>query len=209
MSQHLEHLETLKEIRSIMDRSSRFISLSGLSGIFAGVYALAGAGTVKWYMSNHNILSRTLYNVRPNWDTIVFLAAVAVTVMVAAVLTCIYLTTRKARKANLPIWDKQAKRLMINMAIPLGAGGVFCVALLYHEIYYLVAPAMLIFYGMALLNGSKYTLRDIHYLGLLEIGLGLLACFFIGYGLLSWTIGFGVLHILYGSIMYFKYERGA
>ncbi|MBA9077514.1 hypothetical protein [Rufibacter quisquiliarum] len=209
MSQHLEHLETLKEIRSIMDRSSRFMSLSGLAGIFAGVYAFAGAGAVKWYLEKHNILARTVYTVRPNWDTILFLSAVAVTVMAATIITGIYLTTRKARKANQSLWDKQAQLMLINLFIPLAAGGFFCLVLLYHKVYFLIAPCMLIFYGLALLNGSKYTVRDIHYLGLLEIALGLLASFFIGYGLLAWTIGFGVLHILYGSIMYFKYERGA
>ncbi|MBC3538228.1 hypothetical protein ACFSC6_00200 [Rufibacter sediminis] len=209
MNTHLQHLENLREIRSIMDRSSRFLSLSGLSGVAAGVCALLGAGVVKWYLGSHYLLSRSFYQTTPNWDTIFFLGAVAAVVLVLALGSGIYFTQRKARQNRQTIWDSQAKRLLLNLALPLVAGGIFCGALLYHGLVYLIAPAMLIFYGLALLNASKYTLRDIRFLGLSEIGLGLVACFFIGYGLLSWTIGFGLLHILYGTIMYVKYEREA
>ncbi|KAA3438659.1 hypothetical protein [Rufibacter hautae] len=209
MATQLEHLETLKEIRRIMDRSSRFISLSGLSGVFAGIFALLGAGVVNWYLDSHHLVTRNMYEVTPNWDTVVFLCLVAAAVLVAALSSGIFFTVRKARQANQLVWDNQIKRLLVNLAIPLGAGGIFCGVLLYHQVIYLIAPSMLLFYGLALLNASKYTLRDIYYLGLCEMGLGLMACFFIGYGLLSWTIGFGVLHILYGAIMYFKYDRKA
>ncbi|TXK52644.1 hypothetical protein FVR03_00885 [Pontibacter qinzhouensis] len=207
MNQQHEHLATLQEIRNIMDRSSRFISLSGLAGVFAGIFALAGAAVVKWYLSTHNIKYRTAIASGLNTEVIIFLVSVALLVMVLAIAAAIYFTTRKARQQKQPVWDTKVQRLLLNLAIPLGVGGLFCAVLLYHGIIYLVAPAMLVFYGLALINGSKYTLSDIRYLGLCEIALGLVACFFIGYGLLSWTIGFGVLHILYGTIMYFKYER--
>ena len=207
MNQQQEQLATLHEIRSIMDRSSRFISLSGLSGVFAGLFALAGAAVVKWHLSQNNILYRDTYNISLNWNTIVFLLTVAGLVLLLAIGSAIYFTYRKARKNNHRIWDSKSQRLLINLAIPLAVGGVFCAILLYHGIVYLVAPAMLIFYGLALVNGSKYTLRDIYYLGLSEIALGLFAAVFIGFGLLSWAVGFGVLHIVYGTLMYFKYER--
>ncbi|WP_187263595.1 hypothetical protein [Pontibacter beigongshangensis] len=207
MNQQHEQLATLQEIRNIMDRSSRFISLSGLSGIAAGVCALVGAGVVKWYLSTHNIKYRTAIQSGLNVEVLQFLVTVALLVMVFALASAIYFTTRKARRQQQPVWDSKVKRLLLNLAIPLGVGGLFCAVLLYHGIIYLVAPSMLVFYGLALINGSKYTLSDIRYLGFCEIALGLVASLFIGYGLLSWTIGFGVLHILYGTIMYFKYER--
>ena len=207
MNQQQEQLATLHEIRNIMDRSSRFISLSGLSGIAAGVVALAGAAVTKWYLVQQGVSYRNDYSLGLSGDSILFMLAVAAVVLVLAVGVALYFTMRRARKNNLRIWDKQSKRLVLNMAIPLAAGGVFCAALLFHGLIYLVAPAMLVFYGLSLVNGSKYTLGDIRYLGISEVALGLLSCFFIGYGLLSWTIGFGVLHIVYGTIMYFKYER--
>ena len=56
-------------------------------------------------------------------------------------------------------------------------------------------------------NASKYTLNDIRYLGLTEIFLGLVALVFLEYSLLFWAIGFGLVHIIYGIVMYYKYER--
>lgn len=190
-----------------MDRSSRFISLSGLSGIAAGLSALAGAALVKWHFVQYNVQYSNGYSATLTWTTIQFMLAVALGVLVLAFGSAAYFTARRARKNQLRIWDSKSQRLLLNLAIPLAAGGIFCAVLLYHGILYLVAPAMLVFYGLALINGSKYTFGDIRYLGICEIVLGLLSSFFIGYGLLSWTIGFGVLHIVYGTVMYLKYER--
>jgi hypothetical protein len=131
----------------------------------------------------------------------------AMLVLVAALSAGIYFTARKARRQGQSIWGFTARRLLFSMMIPLVAGGLFCLALIYHGAFGLAAPATLIFYGLALLNGSKYTLHDVRYLGITEIILGVVASFFIGYGLLCWAVGFGLMHILYGAIMYYKYER--
>lgn len=202
-----EQLATLQEIRSIMDRSSRFISLSGLSGVFAGLVALVGAGAVKWYLFSRNIRYSDLFNLPLKPDTAIFLALVAAVVLTGAIGAAFYFTLLNAQKVKQPVWNSQGKRLLISLSIPLLTGAVFCLVLLYHGILYLIAPAMLIFYGLGLINCSKYTFRDIHYLGLCEVVLGLISSIFIGWGLLSWTFGFGVLHIVYGTLMYYKYER--
>ncbi|HEY6161216.1 MAG TPA: hypothetical protein VI112_08335 [Bacteroidia bacterium] len=212
MDKTQEHLETLKDIRNIMDRSSRFISLSGLSGVFAGIFALAGA-----FVANYKLdISFTRYDYfeghSTRWmkfdDFIWFFVTDAGLVLVASLLVATFFTVRNSRKKGIAIWGSTSKRLMLNMMIPLIAGGSFCLALLYHGFWGLVAPATLVFYGLALLNASKYTLNDIRYLGVSEIALGVVGSFFVGYGLLFWSIGFGVLHIVYGAVMYFKYERG-
>lgn len=204
-------LETLHEIRDMMEKSSRFLSLSGLSGVFAGLFALAGAGAAYRYLGI-GILEpayhRYAYNAgRINIDFIQFFLADATLVLVAALTAGIYFTARKARRQGQSLWGFTARRLVFSMMIPLITGGLFCLALLYHGAFGLAAPATLIFYGLALLNGSKYTLHDVRYLGITEIILGILASFFIGYGLLCWAVGFGVMHILYGASMYYKYER--
>jgi len=212
MKNQPEPLETLTEIRSLMERSSRFISLSGLSGVFAGIFALMGTAVVaiRYHLSftMEDYYSRATYSSGvPNGEFFVFLFSVALLVLVASLAVCIFFTTRRARKHNLPIWDRTAQRVVWNMFIPLSAGGVFCLVLLDHGIFTLVAPATLLFYGLALLNTSKYTYPDLRYLALSEISLGLLGCFVVGYGLFFWAIGFGVLHIFYGTRMYQKYER--
>ena len=210
-NKHQNPIETLSEIKQLMERSSRFISLSGLSGVFAGIYAIIGAGVAYWYL-RINIETRVNYHDIINSDGIktdflLFFIIDAGLVLLLAIVTGIVLTTRSAKKNNQSIWDKSAKRLVINMFIPLAVGSIFCLAILNLKLYGLIAPILLIFYGLALIHASKYTLGDICYLGICEVVLGLIASFFIGYGLLCWTIGFGILHIIYGILMYNKYEK--
>lgn len=203
-------IETLTEIRDLMERSSRFISLSGLSGVFAGVYAMVGAYAAHQYLGLQGMgyfSARQVVDSFNDPDTIKFLVTDAVVVLILAVGTGIFLTTRKAAKDGNSIFDSTAKKLIINLSIPLVTGGIFCLALASHRQLIFVAPAMLVFYGLALVHASKYTRDDIRTLGFAEIGLGLIASFTVGYGLLFWTLGFGLLHIIYGTYMYFKYER--
>jgi hypothetical protein len=136
-----------------------------------------------------------------------FLLLDALVVLILSAATGIFFAVRNAKKKGLPVWDNAAKRLLINFAIPLAAGGAFCALLFYHGHFALMAPATLIFYGMALLNGSKYSIDDIRYLGIIEIVIGLLAAVFIGHGLIFWALGFGLVHIIYGTRFYFTYEK--
>lgn len=206
MEDNKEHLQAINDIRTMMERSSRCISLSGLSGVFSGIFALVGAffaiDKYETATSNYKMLGdQELVNIT------IYFFEVAGAVLISSLLVGTLLTIRNSKRKGLNIWDGSTKRLIINLAIPLVAGGLFCLVLLYHGIIGLVAPATLIFYGLALLNASKYTFNDIRYLGICEIILGLLASFFVGYGLLFWAVGFGILHIIYGTVMYFKYER--
>lgn len=203
------YLNDLAEIRAMMERSSRFISLSGLSGVLAGIYALIGA-VVAWYlMQDEGIpVEEGLMRQAASADLRMELFLLGLAVLVLALATGIWLTIRKSRKTGQSIWDKTARQLLIALMIPLAAGGLLSLIFMARGYIAIIAPLTLIFYGLALVNGSKYTLNDIHTLGLLQIGLGLLAAVFLGYGLLFWAIGFGVLHIAYGFMMYRKYERG-
>jgi hypothetical protein len=211
MEKQIEPLETLTEIRSMMERSTRFISLNGLSGVFAGFFALAGAAAAYFYLRSG--ASRLYYenaltaDGNINIPFYVFLFNDAFIVLFASIAVAISLSVRKARKNGLKIWDNTAKRLITNMLTPLAGGGIFCLILIYHRQFGLVAPSTLIFYGLALINASKYTLNDIRYLGITELIIGLISAVWIGYGLIFWAIGFGIVHIIYGILMYYKYER--
>lgn len=210
MTTQEQHLENLSEIRNLMERSSRFISLSGLSGVVAGVIALIGAGVAisQFGLDLFSADDRFLSRIKPlNNDRVLFLLLDGLIVLVLSIGFGIYFTTRKAKQQGLSVWDSSAQRLMINLFLPLAAGGIFCLILLHHGQLDLVAPATLLFYGLALINASKYTLNDIRYLGMIEIALGLIAAIYAGYALLFWMIGFGVIHIVYGVVMYYKYER--
>ncbi|MCW3169778.1 hypothetical protein OMO38_14725 [Chryseobacterium sp. 09-1422] len=198
--------EDLLHIRSMMERSSRFISLSGLSGVVAGLAAIIGAAYVffvfkregiDYFDGDRNIFSKALV------QELVVIGAV---ILVVAIASGYVFTANKSKKKGLKIWDATTKRLLVTFAVPLVAGGLFCLILLYHHLFVLVAPATLIFYGLALVSAERYTLTDIKYLGYCQIVLGLLSFLFLGWGLVAWTVGFGVLHIVYGLIMHKKYK---
>ncbi len=189
-----------------MNRSSRFISLSGLSGIMAGIYALVGA-----YYAN-NIIKNIEIESGFKRFVIAFNSAekfllIAVLVIVFAAGTCIVLTYKKSKRNGLKIWDISSKKMLTNFLIPLVSGGIFCFAMFWNDVYEYIASTTLIFYGLACLNASKYTLGDVRYLGITIIVIGLISSFYIGYGLYFWALGFGLCHILYGTIMHFKYDR--
>jgi hypothetical protein len=204
-------IEDLREIRKMMESSSKFLSLSGLSGVFAGLCALIGA----WFAyreMNHMYDLQYWYAVQGRMDDWnvnlnLKLAIIAIIVLVSALSFGILFTWLKARKQKKKLWTPLSIRLIISLMVPLGFGGLFIIGLYYQGYFALIAPATLIFYGLALLNGSKYVHVDIKYLALCEMALGVLAVFKLYYGLYFWAIGFGVLHILYGLIMYFKYDR--
>jgi hypothetical protein len=203
-----DHLDELKNIRNLMERSSRFISLSGLSGISAGVMALLGAMAYKYYLSTLQIVYYPPTTALPGSRSVFdFLCLDALIVLVGALMLAIWFTTRNARRKGLKIWDSTTKRLLSHLAIPLMIGGLVIVACIRKGNYELIASMTLIFYGLALINASKYTYSDVFYLGLIEVALGLIDLFWPGYSFELWTLGFGVLHIIYGALMYFKYER--
>lgn len=201
-------LETLQDIRRMMERSSRFISLSGLSGVSAGVFALAGAYVAQlWLGGYRQHYSIGGYAVGDFYFLIQRLLILAAGVLLCSLIFAFYFTWKKARSNKLPMWDHTSKKLLINLLIPLIAGGLFVLGLLYQNEWFLVAPACLVFYGLALVNASKYTLTDIRYIGFIEIGLGLVNMIYPNYSLYFWAGGFGVVHIIYGLIMWWKYDK--
>ncbi|ARV16652.1 hypothetical protein [Polaribacter sp. SA4-12] len=201
MSQE-NYLRDISEIKNLMSKSSKFISLSGLSGILAGIFALIGAGYAYWLVNKSESGYLNLDD-----ETFRLVLIDLVFVGIVSIGTAIILTTRKAKQNDEKIWDPLTRRLLLNFIIPLAAGGIYILIILSQQRYEQTGDLMLLFYGLALFNASKYTLGDVKYLGLTQITLGLLSAIFPGYGFWFWVIGFGVMHILYGLVMYFKYDR--
>lgn len=201
--------KTLRDIKQIMERSSRFISLSGLSGVAAGSVALLGAWAAYLILDNYygGYNSRGLFSGDEFSKLKLKLLGLAAVVFAVAFAASFYFTWRRARRQHVSLWGPVSKRLFWNMSLPLLTGAAFILAMLRYDDWSYVSSACLIFYGLALINASKYTLTDIRYLGYCEIILGIINMFYIGYGLYFWAAGFGALHIVYGIIMWNKYER--
>lgn len=203
-----KHLKDLTEIRNLMERSSSFISLSGLSGISAGIIGLIAAFLLYSRLSPVMDYTRTpVITEEVRTGHIIFSLILSAVVLIITFALAILFTARKAKKSGLPVWDGSARRLVVNLFIPLVTGGIFCLLLIYQRYDWLVMPSMLVFYGLSLLNAGKFTLSEIKWLGVSEILLGLISMLFLNNAVLFWAAGFGVLNILYGLVMYFKYER--
>jgi len=214
MDEKNQPLQELRHIKNMMERSSRFISLSGLSGISAGICALIGAWLAHDYVYGEkevliNVEVGIVQAIANDYSIVLntWLFWIAAGTLAAAVMSALFFTWIKSKKANVPIWGKSAMRLLFNLSVPLAVGGVFLFRLIHFGTFGLIAPGCLIFYGLALINASKYTLDDVRYLGYMQLLLGIINLWFVGYGLYFWALGFGVLHILYGAFMWWKYDR--
>jgi hypothetical protein len=193
----------------MMERSSRFISLSGLSGMAAGVCALIGAWFA-WkalHATNSDTYDLVLIIQTNGIKILDQLFWIATYTFIGAFISAFFFTYLRSRKDNVAMFGTATMRLFWNVAIPIAVGGIFLIRLMQFDQFDLVAPGCLIFYGLALVNGSKYTLGEIRFLGYGMLALGIMNLFYVGYGLYFWAMGFGILHIVYGVAMWMKYER--
>ncbi|MEJ7822070.1 MAG: hypothetical protein WKF85_07090 [Chitinophagaceae bacterium] len=205
-----QSLQELQQIKRMMERSSKFISLSGLSGIAAGICALVGAWFASQKINYSSSNSDYDFNKLANHNQVTVqrdLFLIALLTFAAAFISAILLTYLRSKKTETTLWGTTTFRLFWNTVIPLLAGGLFLIRSMQLEQYELIAPGCLIFYGLALINASKYTLGEVRYLGYGQIILGIINLWMIGYGLYFWAAGFGLLHIIYGIVMWNKYER--
>jgi hypothetical protein len=207
MKAEQDYIRDIAEIRSMMERSSKFLSLSGWAGIMAGIYALAGAWIA--YKTFYFKPDEIYYGL--NSGTVSFslmkVVLLGVIILVLAIGTAIFLSYKKASKRGEKLWNAGTKHLLSSMAVPLIAGGLLILILIAKGLIGLIAPFTLIFYGLALFSASQFTYKEVKSLGLIEIALGLISAYYIGYGLLFWAVGFGAVHIIYGIYMHYRYEK--
>lgn len=198
--------DTLNEIKDMMERSSKFISLSGLSGIIIGILAIVTvSGYCQIYGINpFNIDYEALKSLPDDHYRHALQAAMAL--LVVSVAIACSLTISRARRLNLQVWGMASKKLLVNMFVPLCVGTVFCLVI-FAKYPDLVLPLSLVFYGMSLFNASKYTHDAIRSMGMAEMLLGLLCLVFMKYHIVFWTVGFGLLHVAYGTYMYVRNEQ--
>ena len=210
MSDKKDHIQDIKEIKAMMEKSSKFLSLSGLSGVSAGLIALVGAAIAYYLIDFGNLKYDEHYLLLPpnqSHSILISIFILGISILIAAVGSGFYFSWRKARRQNASIFNRTTYHMIISMLIPLATGGLLCLIMFFrHDVSWL-ASITLIFYGLGLVSASKYTMSEVQYLGISEIILGLLSAVFLDFGLIFWAIGFGLLHIVYGLLAYIRYEK--
>ena len=208
MKEDRDPIRDITDIRSMMERSTKFLSLSGWAGVLAGIYAICGAFIAYRFLGfepgSSNCDSMYAGSASFNLPQIIL---VAIVILLLAIVTAVFFSYKKAVKRGEKLWNATSRRLLANMAVPLVAGGILLLILISKGFVGFMTPLTLIFYGLALYNASRFTFEAVKYLGLIQIFLGLLASYFISYGLLFWALGFGVAHIVYGIYIYYRYEK--
>ena len=208
MKDKQDYIQDIAEMRSMMERSSKFLSLSGLAGVLAGIYALVGTYVAYRFLDFNR--GKTVYGASATEGLSTRLLGtilLAIAILALAVGTAFFLSYKKAKARREKFWNPSARRLLINMSVPLMAGGILILILMSKGFIGLMAPFTLLFYGLALFNASKFTYEEVRSLGLIQIILGLISSYFVDYGLVCWALGFGVVHIVYGIYLHYRYER--
>lgn len=185
----------------MMERSSKFLSLSGWAGIMAGMYALIGIWIAfNWLDFAPNSISYSTTNLI---DVIIL----AFFVLIFSLITAIYFSWKKSNDRGEKIWNAISRRLLMHMGVPLVSGGLLILILMIKGLIGLILPLTLLFYGIALYNAGISTIFEVKLMGIIQIFLGLMSLLFIPFSILFWALGFGVIHIVYGIYMHFRYER--
>ena len=210
MNQSDQHLEDIKVIKKIMEESSRFLSLSGLSGIVAGLLALAGAVVANLIITGTS-MSEEWYSVPFTADpaghtAVMLLFADMGAVLVLSLAAAIFFSSRKARKSGHNAWTPVTRRMLASLLLPLVTGGLFILITLSRVPANITVASTLIFYGLAVISAGKFTFGEIHWLGVLEVMTGLICLLLPQWSVLIWAIGFGVIHIGYGLFMHLRYK---
>lgn len=205
MRKEKNYIQDIAEIRSMMERSSKFLSLSGWAGAMAGIYALIGFYIVNSILDFNPTL--ILYDTIDSFPNINYVFVTAILVLVLAVATAVYLSYKRAVKIGESIWNSTSKRLLTDMGIPLAVGGILILIFISKNLIGLIIPFTLLFYGLALYNTSKFTYNEVKYLGIIQMMLGIIALYFIEYSIYLWAFGFGIVHIIYGVYLHYRYER--
>ena len=208
MKEEQDYSRDIADIRSMMERSSKFGSLSGWAGIMAGIYALAGA-YIAWKVLDFHP-DDTVYSSMETGDLLSGLLPVfflAIGILILAACTAFFFSYKRVQQRGEKLWNATSRRLLVNMAVRFVTGGLLILILISKGLIGLIAPFTLLFYGLALYNGSKFTYEEVRILGVIQIILGLISAVFVEYGLLIWAVGFGIVHIIYGIYIHYKYER--
>ena len=206
MKKQTDYIRDIAEIRSMMERSSKFLSLSGWAGIMAGIYALTGAYMAYRFLDFNP--DELFYGVAENSSSgLLKVILLAIIILILALGTAVFISWKRAGKRGEKLWNPTAQQLLVNMAVPLIAGGLLILFAISKGLIGLIIPFSLLFYGLALFNAGRYTYKEVKNLGLIEIVIGLISFWFVEYGLFFWALGFGVFHIIYGIYMNYKYER--
>jgi hypothetical protein len=208
MKQQTDYLADLQAIRSMMQRSSKFVSLSGWSGVMAGIYGLLAAYLAQQHLRfDPSAMEAAALTGLNAYAALSGMMALAGGLLVLSIGTAAWMAQQKARKQGEMVWTAASRRLLTDLAVPLLTGGLLLLGLAWMGYHSLLLPTSLLFYGITLYQAGPITYAALRILGLLNITLGFFALLLPQQAMLFWAAGFGLMHIVYGLFIHFRYEK--
>ena len=113
--------EDLREIRQMMERSSRFLSLSGSSGIGIGFLAMVFVG---WQVSKGNMsfLDQQNFDVTtPAWEEFIL---GSLTLFGVCLVLSMGFTLRRTKKKGLKVWTSSTRNILGAIGLPMMVGAL-------------------------------------------------------------------------------------
>jgi hypothetical protein len=192
---HDQALDALAEIRAVIDRSARYSRFSALSCFIAGAAGLAGSGACGFAPFAGT-------NPQQGWNFI----AIWTLVFFIALVSQVVLTYLKARQREEAFWTPIARTAFGALLGPGLAGLAGSAVLIQTSQWELLPGVWLLFYGCGLWGVSFFAPLFLRGLGAAFMLLGLLSWMFPGHSALALGLGFGGMHLLFGTVVVMRYR---
>lgn len=195
-----EAAQRLEEIRKLMARAGEYRHLSGWAAIVNGLLVFAGCALSKWGVQVSFYRTTDPLKLGLVWGAVAVLG-LAIDVIFTVAL---------ARRRGEPAWSPSARQLVAGLLPGLYAGAVVTVYLAMDEAYDALPGAWMVCYGTALMGASLTAPWAVRYFGLAILLFGGVALTLLrNYAMWSMGLGFGVLHLIFGAYVLWRYRGEA
>ncbi len=179
--------ENLRVIRQLMERSTKYSTFSGFSGILAGAASITGC-----------LVTRSLSQTDPAAFRVAFLVTWSL-VILFAIGADYLLTKRRAARVGKRVLSRLGKQMFLASAPGLGTGALLTLYFLRHNLLGDIYPVWMLCYGIAVCAVGLFSQREVSYLGAAFLLAGAATLLFCPtFGLPMMAVTFGAFHILYG-----------
>jgi hypothetical protein len=188
----------LKVIRELMERPVCYSTMSGASGVLAGVAALGGV-MADWVTSDHH----------STWLAFCIWGCV----FMIALVSDIALTRIREKKQGMPFWTSVKRRMLLTILPPFVAGVGLTAAIvvpwqdtLGGQHINLIPALWMAFYGLALWQAGEFSIPEIRVMGAGFILASLPTAMFLqDWPYCALAITFGGFHLAYGVVVWLRH----
>jgi hypothetical protein len=190
-----EARENLRVIRQTMERSTKYSTLSGLSGVLIGLAAIAGVLATNW-LTGDAPPGASVYR-HPS-----ALALVWVSVLVMAVAIDFACNKRRAARVGKHVVSPLGAHIVLAALPAFLAGGVLTLFFYQHALLYYVWGVWMLSYGLAISAVGLFSVKPVLALGAAFVLAGAVTLLLpLPYHLYMMALTFGGFHIGYGVVM--------